>query len=75
MEHFSPNSGEDPPPKKKVFSKNRTLFFPNSSGHQRSDAHQSQIIEGDVDVDHTQTIGEDTVKSPPPGFRHPCLLK
>ena len=38
------------------------FFFPNSSGHLRSDAHQSQIIEGDADVDHTQTIGGDTVK-------------
>ena len=32
--------------KKKVFTKNGTLFFPNSSGHIRSDAHQSQIIGG-----------------------------
>ena len=35
---------------------------------------------GDADVDHTQTIGADTVKllggyilRIPPGFRHPCL--
>ena len=33
-------------------------FFPsNSSGHLRSDAHQSQIIWGEADVDHTQIIG------------------
>ena len=42
------------------------FFFPNSSGHLRSDAHQSQIIggggEGYAEVDHTQTIGGDTVK-------------
>ena len=38
------------------------FFSPNSSGHLRSDAHQSQIIEGDADVDHTQTIGGDTAK-------------
>ena len=38
------------------------LFSPNSSGHLRSDAHQSKIIGGDADVDHTQTIGGDTVK-------------
>ena len=33
------------------------FFSPNLSGHLRSDAHQSQIIGGDADVDHTQTIG------------------
>ena len=64
---------------KKVFTKNGTLFSPNSSGHLRSDAHQSQIIGEDADVDHTQTIGGDTVKLLggyiPPGFRHPFLLQ
>ena len=39
--------------KKKVFTKNRTLFSPNSSGHLRLDAQQSQIIGGDANVDHT----------------------
>ena len=39
-------------PKKKVFSKNPTLFFPNL----RSSA-PIQIIGGDADVDHSQTIG------------------
>ena len=48
--------------KKKVFTINGTLFFPNSSVDLRSDAHQSQIIEGDADQDHTQIIGRDTVK-------------
>ena len=55
---FSPNSGEDQKwntffPQiqektkiKKVFTKNGTLVSPNSSGHLRSDAHQSQIIRG-----------------------------
>ena len=38
------------------------FFSPNSSGHLRSDAHQSQIIGGDADLDYTQTIGGDTVK-------------
>ena len=33
------------------------FFSPNSSGHLRSDARQSQIIGGDADADHTQTIG------------------
>ena len=51
MEHFSPKSDEDQ--KKKVFTKNETFFSPKSSGHLRSDAHQSQIIGGDADVDHT----------------------
>ena len=37
-------------------------FFPNSSGDLHSDAHLSQIIRGDADKDHTQIIGEDTVK-------------
>ena len=66
--------------KKKVFTKNGTLFPPNSRGHLRSDAHQSKIIAGDADVDHTQTIrggysqiiGED-ISPHPPGFRHPWL--
>ena len=38
------------------------FISPNSSGDLRSDAHQSQIIERDADVDHTQIIGENTVK-------------
>ena len=66
--------------KEKVFTKNGTLFSPKSSRHLRSDAHQRQIIGGDADVDHNQTIGGDTIKllggiypPIPPGFRHPCL--
>ena len=35
------------------------FFSPNSGGDLRSDAHQSQIIGGDADVDHTQIIGRD----------------
>ena len=53
---FSPNSGEDQK-KKRSSPKMERFFFPNSSGHLRSDAHQSQIIGGDADVDHTQGIG------------------
>ena len=72
---FSPNSDEDQ--KKKIFTKKGTLFSPNSSGHLRSDAHQSQTIGGYADVDHTQTIGGVTVKLLGgyilPGFRHPCI--
>ena len=38
------------------------FFSPNSSGDLRSDAHQSQIIGGDADEDHTLIIGGDAVK-------------
>ena len=54
------------------------LFFPNSSGDQRSDSDQSQIIGGgDAAADHTQNIGGYVPTTPsllplPPGFRHPC---
>ena len=66
--------------KKKVFAKNGTLFSPNSSGHLRSDAHQSQIVGGgNADVDNTQTIGEiqsnyrgEYIPLNLPWFRHPC---
>ena len=34
------------------------LFSTNSGGDLRSDAHQSQIIGGDANVDHTQIIGD-----------------
>ena len=47
----------------------------------RSHAHQSQIIGGDTDVDHTQIIGGDTVKllggiypPIPPGFGTPGTI-
>ena len=63
--------------KKKGLHQKRNAFLPpNSSGDLRSDAHQSQIIGGNADVDHTQIIGGDTVKLlggyNPSGFRHPC---
>ena len=48
--------------KKKVFIKNGTLFSLKSTEDLRSDAHQSEIIEGYADEDHTQIIGGDTVK-------------
>ena len=44
------------------------FFSPNSSGDLRSDAHQSQIIGGDADVDHTQIIRGDISTPSPPGF-------
>ena len=49
---FSPNLGEDQ--KKKGFTTNGTLFL---STDLRSDAHQSQIIGGDADEDHTHIFG------------------
>ena len=59
------------------------FFPPNSSTDLRSDAHQSQIIGGDAGEDHTQLVGEDTVKLlgwiyPPPGFGTPgqgCVIR
>ena len=52
-------------------------FFPEFKWIPSSDAHYSQIIGGDADVDHTQTIGGHTAKLLggyiPPGFRHPYL--
>ena len=77
MEHFfSPNSGEEQ--KKKSSPKVEQFFSPNSSGYLRLDAHQSQIVGGNADVDHTQTIwgGYSQIVGgiyPPisPGFRHP----
>ena len=46
-----------PPPPPPATLLNGKLFSPNSGGDLRSDAHQSQIIGGDADVDHTQIIG------------------
>ena len=48
--------------KKKLFTKNGTLFSPNLNGDLCSDADHSQNIGRDADVDHTQIIGGDTVK-------------
>ena len=44
------------------------FFSPNLSRDLRSDAHQSQIIGGDADEDHTQIIGGDISS---PGFGTP----
>ena len=59
MEHFFPEFRWRPKTKKKVFTRNETLFL---STDLRSDAHQSQIIGGDADEDHTQIVGGYTVK-------------
>ena len=40
-------------PKKRSLPKKEHFFSPNSSGHLRSDAHQSQTIGEDADVHHT----------------------
>ena len=79
MEHFSsPNSGEDQ--NKKRSSRQMEYFFsPNSGEDLLSDTHQSQIIRGIADVDHTQIIGGGgysqiiggDISPHPPGFRHP----
>ena len=47
--------GYSPPPLATLL--NGTLFSTNSGGDLRSGTHQSQIIGGDADVDHTQIIG------------------
>ena len=47
-EHFFPQIQVKA--KKKVFTKNKTLFFPEFSGHLRSDVHQSQIIGGGMQM-------------------------
>ena len=75
-EHFfSPNSDEDQ--KNRPSPKMEHFFSPISSGHLRSDAHQSQTIGADADLDHIQTIGgeyrqiiEGYISPHPPGFRH-----
>ena len=59
--------------KKKVYTRNGTLFL---STNLRSDAHQSQIIGGNAEEDHTQIvggvysqiIGEDISSPSPPCF-------
>ena len=65
--------------RKKGLHQKGKLFPLNSGGHLRSDACTPESnYWGDADVDHTQTIGEDTVKLLgeyiPPGFRHPWGL-
>ena len=71
MNTFFLNSDED----RKIRSspKLEHFFSPISSGHVRSDAHQSQTIGADADLDHIQTIGGDTfklLKDIAPGLRH-----
>ena len=38
------------------------FFSPNSNTDLRADAHQSQVIGGDADEDHTQIVRGYTVK-------------
>ena len=67
---FSPNSGEDQ--KKKSSSARLEHFFPKFTLR----CTPIQIIAGDANVDHSQTIGGDTAKllggHIPPSHRHPC---
>ena len=62
MEHFFSRILVKTKEKKKVFTRNGTLFSSNSSTDLRSDAHQSQIIGGDAGKEHTQIVGGDAVK-------------
>ena len=43
--------------KKRSSPKMEHFFSPNSSTDLRSDAHQSQVIGGDADEDHTHIVG------------------
>ena len=77
MEHFF--SRIQVKTKKKVFTRNGTLFLSTDLIDLRSDAHQSQIIGGDADEDHTQIVGGvysqiiGGIYPPiPPLFRHHC---
>ena len=55
MEHFfSRIQVKTKKQKKRSSPEMEHLFSPNSSTDLRSDAHQSQIIGGDADDDHTQ---------------------
>ena len=65
---------------KKVFTRNETLFFSEFKSTPTLKCTPESNYWGDADVDHTQTIGGDTVKllggcipPIPLGFRHPCL--
>ena len=61
MEHILPRI-QVKTKKKRSSPANGTLLSPNSSTDLRSDAHQSQIIGGDADEDHTRIVGGYTVK-------------
>ena len=76
LEHFFPQIQVKT--KKKVFTKNAILFFPEFKWIPTVKCTPASNYRGDADVHHTQTIGEDTVKllggyipPIPPGFRHP----
>ena len=56
MEHFFPRIQVKTKNKKRFSPEMEHLFSPNSSTDLRSDAHQSQIIGGDADDDHTQIV-------------------
>ena len=60
---FSPNSGEDQ--KKKVFTKNGTLVFPEFKWRPALRCTPESNYWGDANVDHTQIIGGYIPPSPP----------
>ena len=74
MEHFFPRIQVKT--KKKVFTKEGTLFpqIQVETCAQMHSAHQSQIIGGNADVDHTQIIVGD-IPPPSPGFRTPVCQR
>ena len=78
---FFPDSGEDQKKKKKkkVFTKNGTLVFPQFKWRAALRCTPDSNYWGDADVDHTQIIGEETVKLLggyiPPDFCTPVRRK
>ena len=62
IEHFFPRFQVKTKKKKGLYQKSNAFFPLNSGKDLGSDAHQSQVIEGDADEDHAQIIGGDTVK-------------
>ena len=74
MEHFFPQIQVKT--KKKGLRQKWNTFFPRIQVDTYAQMHTTQIIRGDADVDHTQTIGGGYSQIiggyiPPPGFRHP----
>ena len=76
MEYFFPQIHVKT--KKKVFTKNGTLFFPEFKWTSTLRCTPESNYCGDADVDHTQTIGGNTVKllgGYIPGVSAPLLMR
>ena len=72
MKHFFPKFRLRPK-KIKIFTKNGTLFFPRIKVDTFAQMYtRVKLLGGDADVDHTQTIGGDTVKLLR-GIYSPCV--